>query len=325
MIHSLKSIRLAIALMTIGALSGTICPLQAGELGHYLPGVASVRDFLVPEPGFYYAQYNVFYTTDTYKDWNGKSVDSIGSLNIDTSVDSISIVPTFIWSSPWKILGATYAVFAQIPVSNASFQAALSTTTHQGVNIDESQWGVGDFYIQPVWLGWNSKHFAIAAAYGLYAPTGKYDNGAADNTGLGFWSHVVKVGVTWFPWETQGTAVMINGAYEFNQDKDDVNVTPGDRFLLDWGVSQYLPINKAQTLLCELGLAGASQWQVNLDSGSDVTQVLNVKDEVHSIGGQLGLVYAPWDASLSFRYMKEYDAKARFEGDLLTLTIAKSF
>ena len=117
MIHSLKSIRLAIALMTIGALSGTICPLQAGELGHYLPGVASVRDFLVPEPGFYYAQYNVFYTTDTYKDRNGKSADSIGSLNIDTSVDSISIVPTFIWSSPWKILGATYAVFAQMPVS----------------------------------------------------------------------------------------------------------------------------------------------------------------------------------------------------------------
>jgi len=40
---------------------------------------------------------------------------------------------------------------------------------------------------------------------------------------------------------------------------------------------------------------------------------------------QLGLVYAPWDASLSFRYIKEYDAKARFEGDLLALTFAKGF
>ncbi len=53
MIHSLKSIRLAIALVAIGAFSPTICPLQAGELGHYLPGVASIRDFLVLISGIF--------------------------------------------------------------------------------------------------------------------------------------------------------------------------------------------------------------------------------------------------------------------------------
>ncbi len=50
----------------------------AGELGHYMPGVASIRDFVMPpEPGFYYVQYNLYYTTDTYKDRDGNSVDSI--------------------------------------------------------------------------------------------------------------------------------------------------------------------------------------------------------------------------------------------------------
>jgi len=56
-----------------------------------------------------------------------------------------------------------------------------------------------------------------------------------------------------------------------------------------------------------------------------VNEVLNVKDEVHGIGGQLGLVHAPWNASLAFRYMQEYDAEARFEAELFTLTIAKGF
>lgn len=73
---------------------------------------------------------------------------------------------------------------------------------------------------------------------------------------------------------------------------------------LGLGGSQYLPINKDQTLLCEFGLVGANQWQVNTNSGSGVTTILNVKDEVHSIGGQLGLAYAPTDghvASLALR------------------------
>jgi hypothetical protein len=31
-----------------------------------------------------------------------------------------------------------------------------------------------------------------------------------------------------------------------------VDITPGDRFSLDWGISQYLPINEDETVLAEL-------------------------------------------------------------------------
>jgi hypothetical protein len=43
--------------MLLGGASG----VSAGELGHYAPGLMNIRDFFVPEPGFYYAQYNYFY------------------------------------------------------------------------------------------------------------------------------------------------------------------------------------------------------------------------------------------------------------------------
>ena len=54
-------------------------------------------------------------------------------------------------------------------------------------------------------------------------------------------------------------------------------------------------------------------------------ETLNVKDEVHGIGGQVGLASVPRNASLTFRYISEYDAEARYEGDLYTLTMAKGF
>jgi len=303
---------------------------SAGELGHYMPGVASIRDFVVPqEPGFYYAQYNLYYTTDTYKDRNGNSVDSLTigpvTLDIEANINAIGIQPTFIWATDWGVWGAVYSPYIGLPIANTSVQASLSTQTRFGRSTDEDQWGLGDIYIKPIWLGWNSNHYGISAGYGLYIPTGRFDDGDVDNTGLGFWTHEFQVGVTWYPWEHQGTAIMLNGTYEIHHEKDGADITPGDRFSLEWGVSQYLPLNKEQTLLAELGVSGYGQWQVEKDSGSGVTDVLNVKDKVNGIGGQLGLASVPLNASVVIRYIKEYDAEARFEGDLYTMTIAKGF
>jgi hypothetical protein len=50
-----------------------------------------------------------------------------------------------------------------------------------------------------------------------------------------------------------------------------------------------------------------------------------VNDQVHAAGGQLGFAYVPWNASLTFRYLSEYSAEARFEGDIYTITVAKGF
>lgn len=305
-------------------------PAESGELGHYMPGVASVRDFIVPaESGIYYVQYNLWYSTDTYVDRNGNPVNSLtvgpATINIEANIDAYAIQPTIIWSTPYKIFGAQYSPFIGVPIVNTSIQAALRTQTGFGRDIDESNWGLGDLFIKPLWLGWNSKRFGVSAGYGFYAPTGNYDDGAVDNTGLGFWTHEFQAGVTWYPWEHQGTAIMINGTYEIHTEKDDVDITPGDRFSIDYGISQYLPVNKEETLLLELGLSGYSQWQVDNDSGSAVTQALNVKDKIHGFGGQIGLASIPWNASITLRYINEYDAKARFEGNLFTLTFAKGF
>jgi len=59
--------------------------------------------------------------------------------------------------------------------------------------------------------------------------------------------------------------------------------------------------------------------------GADVVDALNVKDEIHGIGGQIGLASVPWNASLVFRYLKEFGVKLVMNDELFVLTLAKMF
>ena len=304
-------------------------PLWAGELGHFAPGVLNIRDFLVPDPGFYYIQYFVWYNADTFRDRNGDKVKSINAgpitLDVDFEVDSVVLAPALVWVSPWKILGARYGAQIVPTFGNTTFQSAFRTETGFGEDTDESQFGVGDLYVKPVWLGWDGAHYSAAAGYGFYAPVGKYNNGDATNIGLGFWTHEFQLATAWYPWEERGTAVTLTGTYEIHSEYEDVNITPGDRFSLNWGISQYLPLNDANSLILEVGAMGYSQWQVEKDSGSDVNKDFIPKDQVHAAGGQIGLLYAPWNAFVQFHGLQEFGAQARFEGQFFTWTVGKKF
>jgi len=99
-------------------------------------------------------------------------------------------------------------------------------------------------------------------------------------------------------------------------------VTPGDNLTLNWGISQFLPLKKDMSLLLEVGPAGYDTWQITDDSGSAAS---NTRDQVHAVGGQLGLTYMPWVASLNVHGFYEYDAQNRFQGGSFEVSIAKKF
>ena len=112
-----KLTQLVLATLTIGVIAA-----QAGEIGHFAPGVLNIRDFVVPEPGFYGVLYNYGYTTDRLNDSDGNKINSVTirpgpgpgvTLGIDVDVDVSAIAPTFIWVSPWKILGENTALISR--------------------------------------------------------------------------------------------------------------------------------------------------------------------------------------------------------------------
>jgi hypothetical protein len=292
----------------------------SGETGHYFPGIANIRDFVVPPPGFYYLQYNGYYHSDTFRDSSGDKVDSVqvGSetIDIDADLDVWTILPTFIWSTDWKILGAQYSGFVQPSFGNISVQAAAEIID-QEAKADDSGFGMGDLYVQPVWLGWHWTHFDLSPAFGFYVPIGKYDEGATDNVGLGYWSFNFFLNGVYYPFKDQSTAVSVTGIYEINTNREGVDIRPGDHFTLEYGISQYL----SERL--EVGLSGYNTWQVTDDSGSDATN--NGRDRMYGIGGQIAYWFVKDKFSVSARYLTQYGVKDRTEGDYGVLTLMYVF
>jgi len=316
---------------------------NAAEIGHYAGGLMNIRDFFVPEPGIYGVLYNYYYKTDRLNDRNGHEVDSVTigpaggvTIGVEPDVDVYVLAPVLMWVTPYEILGARYAAFITPTFANAGVGASLNTESGRGLDPSASQFGVGDLFVQPLWLGWPLEHWDLSLGWGFYAPTGEYDVEtvdfpkigprkfeAADNIGLGFWTNQFQAAVAWYPWTNKATAVTAALTYEINSEKQHYDLTAGDNLSLNWGISQYLPLTEDMNWLTELGPAGYSTWQVSSDSGRDAQN--SVRDQVHGVGWQVGLTNVAWASALNIHYFYEVAAEDRFEGHVLGLSVAKKF
>jgi hypothetical protein len=283
---------------------------------HFTPGVADIRDYPLPDPAVYAIVYNFGYITSDPADNNGNNVTQVlvgppggpfAPLNVKVDVKMYALAPNFLWVPSRNFLGGHYGAFITPTFSNANIGTALSTVNGQGANPQTARFAVGDLFVQPLWLGWNRKHFDIAAGYGFYAPVGKYNTTtinfpsgpqtitAADNTGLGYWTNQLQGNVTWYPSPKRGTAITSTLTVEFNSTQRNTGYTNGDFVTWNWGLSQYLPLDKTFRYLADLGLTGYSQWQVTDSTGPGVKNPA-YHDLVHGIGLQAGTKHAPGKA-----------------------------
>ncbi|HZQ48620.1 MAG TPA: transporter, partial [Verrucomicrobiae bacterium] len=241
------------------------------------------------------------------------------------------------WVTPCEILGARYGGFIAPSFANNSLEADLSVAERFGGRIKNSSLGVGDLFVQPVWLDWGLDHWDLSLAYGFYAPSGRYATRtfglpgggdvtveSIDNIGLGFWTQQAQGGIAWYPMTNKATAVTGVLTYEYNSKKRDFELKPGQMLTFNWGISQYLPLSKSHNLLLEVGPAGYDTWQITDSSGSDAIAP-NSRSQVHGVGGQLGITYVPWNAFLTFHGFYEYAAESRFQGGSLGINLGIKF
>ena len=200
------------------------CPqLVAREPGHYVPGVANIRDLTTPPaPGFYYLQYNAYYSTDTYKDRNGDSVSSVAAgpvnFNIDTDIDVLAITPLFFWATEMEILGAKNSWYIAPTFAEGNVAASISSVNLNG-SFDSNSYGMSDPYVQPIMLGWKKPNYDFNLGLGVYLPIGKYDVDDDDNIGMGFWTGQIQ-GAFYYYLNDQATAFMLAATYETHGEKD---------------------------------------------------------------------------------------------------------
>jgi hypothetical protein len=319
---------------------------QAGDVGHFNGGLMDIRDYFVPpSAGPYFLVYNYYYFSDRLNNGNGDKVGSEnintpgGPVNVNVNVDlhTYALVPVLAWVSSCDILGGKYGAYIAPTFANNSLGADLSIANRFGGSVNNSSFGVGDMYVQPIWMDWGFSHWDLMTAYGFYAPIGKYNTrtvtlpgGAAvrvdskNNIGLGFWTQEAQVGVAWYPMTNKATAVTAVGTYEYNGEKRDFNFTPGQLVTLNWGISQFLPLSKDHKLLLEAGPAGYDSWQITDSSGGNAVSD-NSRSQVHGVGGELGITYVPWSAFLTFHGFYEYASQSRFQGASLGINFGFKF
>ena len=307
--------------------SQTVSPLQGG---HYSPAVKNIRDMATPPAGLFLLWYNVYATSNKYFDKDGNEFSSIRldqihpklpNIDVDINLDAFASIPGLFWAAPKKILGgARYTA----GISPSYINAKASIITERGGIILDTIYtkkfegknsGFGDLFVAPVMLSWGSEKTDITVLYGFTAPTGRYETGGEDNIGLGFWTHQLQEYTYFYPVADKSTAFMLGLTYELNGKISDADVKPGNRFSLEWGISQYL----SERL--ELGVMGGHNWQVSDDTGDDVYWDASFHDKKSTLVFSAGYWVWKEHINVSVKYGFDYGLKQRFKNNYAMLDL----
>jgi hypothetical protein len=304
----------------LGVVVMTLTPRSASAIiGHYTAGVPDAHDFFVPPEGLYFAQYNYFYQTDSFRDRNGNPLDHLivpprlrppSTLPLDVDLNQVALSPAILWAPHFTLLGARYGAFLVLTGANASVSAAVEEI-NKGRQF-ETGWGFADLFVQPLWLQWSLWRLDLAASYGFYAPTGRFSPGATDNIGLGFWTQQWQLAGALYFDEARTFSLIMVQTWEYNSKVSGMDLRPGSRLSLNWALSKIWLDGMLET-----DVLGYDQWQVGFDQGADQVRLLaGVLDSVHAAGLQLGI--PKWGVSL--KYLHEFEARQRFQGQIVTFT-----
>jgi hypothetical protein len=271
-----------------------------------VPGVEGIKAASLPPPGIYIRDYNVFYFADQL---NNPAGNKIGAIDADAFI--YANVPRLIWITDLQLLGGNIGVDALLPFqyTELDIQAGPAKLINRGT------FGIGDFFTEATWSK-HLKQFDISAGAGIWAPTGDSGAGLSTRAGLGYWSGMLTLGGTWYIDSEKKWALSALNRYEFNTEDRDTDVTPGQAYTLEWGLSRSL----TQTI--EIGAVGYYQQQVTLDSGKGAS---NNRDRIAAVGPEISAFCPRLGVNTSLRYLYEFMAEDRLQGHTVALTFTKRF
>jgi hypothetical protein len=288
---------------TLCLLAGLAAPGALAANGHYAPGVEGIKGASVPPPGSYYRGYLVHYDIQALNDQQG---DSLPGSNTGTVT---VLANRFVHISERCLLGADYGVELIVPLQRTSLDFGVA-------GIDSAERGIGDIFVGPVVLGWHGSRWDAVFAAGLWLDTGDYSSREPASIGKGFNTTMLTLGGTYYPDAAKAWSLSALSRYEIKNRQEETGITPGDSWLVEWGLGKRLDNG------IELGLIGYSAWQLEQDKGAGASPD---KAERHALGLELGYGWPSLGLGLNAAYLNEYDVENGPEGQMLRLTVTKKF
>ena len=301
-----------------------ISPYQAGS---YYPGLANLRDYAAAPAGLIFMDYNYWLSSSGYYDKDGEKFSG-GTIDLPSPFYPINIdinpgmsgymnVPGLFYASKFKFFGAQYNASISPIYLNFDYKVfiALGDTS---TNISGNVSGWGDLSAIPLGLSWSfDKKMDFSFMYTFYAPTGRYEIGADDNLGQGFWTHQFQLPAYFYAME-QATALAIIPTFEHNGKVKDSEARAGNRFSLEYGISQYF------TEWLEIEVMNGHNWQISDDSGTNAWWVgtrFDSRDRKSMFSAGVGVWTLKGMLNLRVKYIMDYGVRQRFKNEFVSLSL----
>ena len=315
-------ILISVVILNIFSAMAQESKVSAYQAGAYQAGIMNVRDLApVPNGGLIFIDYNFWNNSTSYVDRNGNNIShfEIDRPNLKTTVDlsqqvsGYINVPVLFYASDFKVFGANYMASVAPSFISSNYRMNIhGSLTDSTVFSNGNAGGFGDLAVLPVGLGWSFKDKVdFSFFYTVYAPTGRYHTGAVDNVGRGYWTHQFQL-PTYFYFMEKATALFVMPTFEINSKIKDADVRAGNRFSIEYGISQYL------TPWLEVEVLNGHNFQVSDDKGDDVwwaNTPLEYRDQASTVSFGVGVWPLEGMLNLRAKYAMDYAVKQRYKSN----------
>ena len=281
-------------------------PAYAQLNTQHMRGLVGLKSGSQPPPHLYViAPLLYWYHTDDVRNRDGEKVP------IDADVTMQAFGAGFNWVTTKKILGANYGMQVLFPLG--------MNDRIQGTEIDANPGaGLTDTLIQPLSLGWHFKRADAVAGYALFVPTGRYTDGAQNNTGLGMWAQEISFGTTVYLNEAKQYHAATLVSFDFQSKKEDSETKVGNAMNLEGGFGGDF-LQGGLTA----GLNYFAMFKLTEDQIDGFPQILiRGKNKVFGVGPEVSLALARKGVVYGFvkvNYMWETYARTNTKGSELTI------
>ena len=288
-------------------------PAHAQNRGVYPLGLSAINSGVSAAAGLTYNNSFLFYARDEQKGGGGE-VLATGQQAVLLDMN------TLLWASSEQIAalgGARFSCAATIPLANNS----LSSSTQGAIS---GGGGLGDVYLQPLILGWQRDRVDVRGIVGVLAPTGKFNAGATDNVGNGYWTPVIASGQTFYLSADRTTTLSLFEMYEFHTTQSGTQIRPGETFDLDYSLLKAFPFYAESRL--QVGVVGYGAWQTTAKTGPGITAAEKAQRyRVNAIGVGMNLALPARKVTLSLKYFDEFSNQWTYQGYSLQISAAVVF
>ncbi len=316
----------------LSAVSALLFPVAAlaveGGSGAYLLGSRDTFAGIAPPPGSYFS-------VDVFHLDGQVPYLAIGGIAVTEATTKATVAKfNFTHSFTEPLWGGQPYLTLTVPVVSGQlgFSSALGSFPDQSFENDKTNFG--DLVLTPS-LGFHAGNAHWVYAASIFAPTGYYEEASVNipdrsidalSFGKNRWAIAPTVAYTWFDPKT-GFEASASGSVTISAENTATDYQTAPEAVLEAAVMQHLKSGFA------FGLTGYGYKQLGEDSGSGAdslkaaTNAASLQAQVFGIGPIItyNTKFGDRSVSLKLKYLTEFDAKRRFESDVIAASFSINF